>query len=232
MGTRTIESRKDNGLLIVEINNPPANAYTHEMLRELDQQILDARFDDSIQVIVVTGKVKNFFSAGGDLKALETRSLQFKYNFALHGQEVIHRLRNTPKMVVAAINGHAMGGGLELAMAADVRIAKRDGGRLGLTEANLGVMPGMGGSQMLPRLAGLAKGLELCCLGKQISFEEAEELALVDRIFEKANYLDCVIEYARQFIPRAHRFGRLKQASHYSVETSLAGGGVDEWATT
>ena len=221
--------RKDNGLLIIEIDNPPANTYTHKILCELDEQIVNARFDDSIKVIVVTGKVENFFSAGGDLKALENKSLPYKYNFALHGQEVICRIRNTPKFVVAAINGHAMGGGLELAMAADLRIAKRDGGRVGLTETNLGVMPGMGGSQMLPRLVSRPTALELCLLGKQISFEEALELGLIDAIFDKAHYLDRVLEYARQFIPCAQQLGRLKQAIYYGSENSMAGGDASQW---
>ena len=170
MHSSKIEGRKVDGILVLELNNPPANTYTHEILRELDEMLLDARFDENTHVIVLTGRLNHFFSAGGDLKVLVNKSLQYKYNFALHGQEVMCRMRNTPKLIVAAINGHAIGGGLELAMAADIRIARRDGGRVGLTEGNLGVMPGMGGTQMMPRLVSAAKALERCSVSRQMSF--------------------------------------------------------------
>jgi len=192
------------------------------MLRQLDEMIVDARFDDTTHVIVLTGKVDGFFSAGGDLKSLENRSLQYKYNFALHGQEVVCRIRNTPKLVIAAINGHAMGGGLELAMAADIRIAKRDGGRVGLTEVNLGVMPGMGGTQMMTRLAGYQRALEACAVGRQMAFEEAQEIGLIHFIYDKSDYMEQVLEYARRFVPRAPQIGQLKQAMNHGTECPLS----------
>ena len=109
---KMIEYRVDNGIAVLEINRPPVNSYTTELLKELDAVILDARFDDNVHAIVITGKVEKFFSAGADINMLSKQSLGFKNNFALHGHEVLMRLENTPKIVIAAINGHAVGGGL------------------------------------------------------------------------------------------------------------------------
>ncbi len=154
---KMIEYRVDNGVAVLEINRPPVNSYTTDLLKELDAAILEARFDDNVHAIVLTGKVEKFFSAGADINMLSNKPLSFKNNFALHGHEVLMRLENTPKIVIAAINGHAVGGGLEIAMACDFRIAKKEGGKVGLAEINLGVMPGMGGTQRLPRLVGKAR---------------------------------------------------------------------------
>jgi enoyl-CoA hydratase/carnithine racemase len=161
MADGTIEQTNENGISLIELNHPPVNSYTHEMLRDLDNALLNARFDDDVHVIVLTGNGEKFFSAGADINMLGAQTLSYKANFALHGHEVLMRMENTPKLVIAAVNGHAIGGGLEIAMAADIRIGKRDGGRMGLAEVNLGVMPGMGGTQRLPRLVGRAKALEL-----------------------------------------------------------------------
>ncbi len=104
-----IDSRIENGIAVLEINRPPVNSYTTELLKELDAAILDARFNDDIHAIIITGKVEKFFSAGADINMLSSKSLGFKNNFALHGHEVLMRLENTPKIIIAAINGHAVG---------------------------------------------------------------------------------------------------------------------------
>ena len=206
---KMIESRLDNGIAVLEINRPPVNSYTTELLKELDAAVLDARFDDNVHAIVITGKVEKFFSAGADINMLSSKSLSFKNNFALHGHEVLMRLENTPKIVIAAINGHAVGGGLEIAMACDIRIAKKEGGKVGLAEINLGVMPGMGGTQRLPRLVGKARAMELCATGKTIAFEEALDMGLVHYIYEKENFMEQVMDYTRQFIvPEQEQYGR------------------------
>lgn len=223
----TIDRRKEDGILVLEINNPPANSYTHEMMRELESHLLDARFDESVHAIVITGKVERFFSGGADIKMLAEKSLAYKYNFALHGHEVLLRMENTPKLIIAAINGHAIGGGLEIAMAADIRIARKDGGRLGLAEIGLGVMPGMGGTQRLPRLIGRARALELCATGRQITFEEALEMGLVNYIYEPQDFFKQVMDYARQFVPpnkASLAVGKIKRAIHAGIESSLAEG--------
>jgi enoyl-CoA hydratase len=170
MAEGTIDRKVDGGVMRLEINHAPVNSYTHEMLRQLDDALLEARFNESVHAILITGNGEKFFSAGADITMLGSKTVAYKYNFALHGHEVLTRMENTPKLVIAALNGHAIGGGLEIAMAADIRIAKKDAGRVGLAEVNLGVMPGMGGTQRLPRLVGRAKALELCATGKQIAF--------------------------------------------------------------
>src|SRR5258706_14422195 len=200
MADKALDYRADNGVALLELNRPPVNSYTHELVRELDDAILQARFDDAVHVIVIPGKGEKFFSAGADINMLANKPLSFKNNFALHGHEVLMRLENTPKLVIAAVNGHAVGGGLEIAMACDIRIAKKEGGKLGLAEINLGVMPGIGGTQRLPRLVGKARAMELCFTGKTIAFEEALEMGLVHYIYEKEGFLDQVMDYAKQFI--------------------------------
>ena len=224
---KMVEYRLDNGVAILELNRPPVNSYTHELLRELDDALLQARFDDEANVLVITGKSEKFFSAGADINMLANKPLSYKNNFALHGHEVLTRIENTPKLVIAAVNGHAVGGGLEIAMACDIRIAKKEGGRLGLAEINLGVMPGMGGTQRLPRLVGKARALELCATGKTIAFEEALEIGLVHYIYEKDNFLQQVLEYARQFTTpnkSSLAVGKVKRAVQTGAELSLPDG--------
>jgi len=224
---KLIEYRVDNGVAVLEINRPPVNSYTTELLKELDAAVLDARFDDDVHAIVVTGKVEKFFSAGADINMLSSKPLSFKNNFALHGHEVLMRLENTPKIIIAAINGHAIGGGLEIAMACDIRIARKEGGRVGLAEINLGVMPGMGGTQRLPRLVGKGRAMELCATGRQIAFEEAKDIGLIYDIFERENFLGQVMDYARQFIvpnKSSLAVGKVKRAITTGLELSLPDG--------
>ncbi len=224
---KTVECRVDKGVALLELNRPPVNSYTHELLRELDEALLRARFDEEVHVLVLTGKVDKFFSAGADINMLANKSLAYKNNFALHGHEVLMRMENTPKLIIAAINGHAVGGGLEIAMAADIRIARKEGGRVGLAEINLGVMPGMGGTQRLPRLVGKAKAMELCATGKTIAFEEALEMGLIHDIYERENFMEKVMDYARQFIPpnkSSLAVGKVKRAIQTGMEISLPEG--------
>lgn len=224
---KMVECRVDNGVALLEINRPPVNSYTHELLRELDEALLQARFDENVHVLVITGKVEKFFSAGADINMLSTKSLAYKNNFALHGHEVLMRMENTPKLIIAAINGHAVGGGLEIAMAADIRIARKEGGRLGLAEINLGVMPGMGGTQRLPRLVGKGRAMELCATGKTIAFEEALEMGLIHYVYERENFIGQVMDYARQFIPPnkgSLAVGKVKRAIQTGMEISLPDG--------
>jgi enoyl-CoA hydratase/carnithine racemase len=219
-----VEYRVENGVGIFELNNPPANSYTYEMLRELDEAICQARMDESVHVLVLRGKGEKFFSAGADINMLAGKSTAFRYLFALYGQEVLLRLEHTPKLAIAAINGHAVGGGLEIAMACDVRIAKKDAGRLGLAEVNLGVLPGMGGTQRLPRLVGRGRAMELATTGRTIIFEEALEMGLVNYLYEGENFFDQVLTYARQFTaPNKASFavGKIKRAIAVGMESPL-----------
>ena len=219
-----VDYRVENGIAIFELNNPPANTYSYEMMRELDEAILQARFDPTVHVLVIRGKGERFFSAGADIKMLQQADPTFKYYFCLHANETLNRLEQTPKLVIAALNGATVGGGLEIAMACDIRIAKKDGGRIGLPEVSLGVLPGTGGTQRLPRLVGKSRAIELMATGRVFSFEEALDMGLIDHIFEPEDFFKEVLDYARQFVPpnkASKAVGRIKRAVCSGMEVPL-----------
>ncbi len=203
MENRLVNYSAEEGVAVIELHDPPANTYTYEMMRDLDDAILEARLDEDVHVVVLRGAGDKFFCAGANIKMLLSSTPQFRYFFSLHGNEVLMRMENTAKLVIAAINGHAVGGGLEIALACDMRIAKRGPGMLGLPEINLGLLPGMGGTQRLPRLIGKARALELLATGKTISVDEAHQIGLVNHVFDEENFFDKVMEFARQFVAPA-----------------------------
>ncbi len=210
-----INYRVDAGVAVIELSDPPANTYTYEMNRQLDEAILKARMDNDVYVIVLTGAGDKFFSAGANIKMLASVDPTFKYYFCLHANETLLRLEHTPKLVIAALNGHCVGGGLEIAMAADIRIARQDAGKIGLPEVNLGVLPGTGGTQRLSRMVGKSKAIELMVTGNTFSFEEAKEMGIINDIYERDNFMENIMEYARQFCPpnkAAKAVGRIKRA--------------------
>src|SRR5690348_5230716 len=176
------ESR--DGIALITLNDPPANTYSYEMMQQLDRAILDARMDESVQVIVITGNGEKFFCAGADIQMLASVTPAYKYYFCLHANETLNRLEQTPKLVIAAINGHCVGGGLEVAMAADLRIARKGAGKLGLPEVTLGVLPGTGGTQRLVRIVGKSKAIELMATGQLFDFERGLELGILNQVFE------------------------------------------------
>ena len=220
-----IRYRVEEGVAILEMDDPPANTYTYEMMRQLDTAILQGRMDESVHVIVLRGAGEKFFSAGASIPMLTKADPQFKYYFCLHANETLSRLEQTPKLVIAALNGHTVGGGLEIALACDIRIAKQEGGKIGLPEVNLGVLPGTGGTQRLPRVIGRARALELMATGRTFSFEEALEWGLIHYIYERDSFWDDVMAYARQFCPpnKASRaVGRIKRSVVTGSEVSFA----------
>src|SRR5436853_6081764 len=171
--------------------------------------------ENSAYVILLSGAGDKFFSAGANIKMLSSVDPTFKYYFCLHANEMLLRLEHTPKLVIAAINGVSVGGGLEIAMACDLRIARKDAGKIGLPEVSLGVLPGTGGTQRLSRLVGKSRGLELMVTGKTLTFEEAKEMGIINDIFERENFMENVLDYARQFCPpnkAAKAVGRIKRA--------------------
>ena len=210
-----VHYQTEQGIAIIEMDDPPANTYTYEMMRQLDDAILQARMDDDVHVIVLRGAGEKFFSAGASIPMLAKVDPQFKYYFCLHANETLCRLEQTPKLVIAALNGHTVGGGLEIAMACDIRIAKKEGGKIGLPEVNLGVLPGTGGTQRIARIVGRARAIELLTTGRTFSFEEALEFGLIHYIYERESFWGEVMAYARQFCPpnKASRaVGRIKRA--------------------
>jgi enoyl-CoA hydratase len=214
-----------DGVAVIELANPPANTYSYEMMRQLDDAILRARFDEDVHVLLIRGSGDRFFCAGADIAMLNAVTPTFKYYFCLHANETLLRLEQTPKLVIAALNGHTVGGGLEIAMACDIRIARRNAGKVGLPEITLGVLPGTGGTQRLARALPKNKAIELMTEGKLISFEEAQELGLVNYIYEPENYWEQVMNYARSFCPpnKASRtVGRIKRSVQSGSEVALS----------
>ncbi|HEX9221822.1 MAG TPA: enoyl-CoA hydratase/isomerase family protein [Candidatus Acidoferrales bacterium] len=220
-----VHYRVDNGIAILEMDDPPANTYTYEMMVQLDRNILQARMDDSVHVIVVRGAGNKFFSAGASIPMLCKADPTFKYYFCLHANETLSRFEQTPKLVIAALNGHTVGGGLEIALACDIRIARQEAGKIGLPEVNLGVLPGTGGTQRLSRAIGRTRALELMVTGRTFSFEEALEWGLVHYIYDRDTFWDDVMAYARQFCPpnKASRaVGRIKRSVVTGSEVPFA----------
>jgi enoyl-CoA hydratase/carnithine racemase len=199
------------------------------MMQQLDRAVLNARLDDTVQVIVITGNGEKFFSAGANINMLSNVTPAFKYYFCLHANETMCRLEQTPKLVIAAISGHCVGGGLEIALAADIRLARKGAGKMGLPEVSLGVLPGTGGTQRLARLIGKSKSIELMATGQLFDFETGEELGIVNRILEAdaATFMDQVMEYARQFTTpnkAALSVGRIKRSVQTGLEIPLESG--------
>ena len=199
-----LEYRSGGGVALLTLTNPPANGYSYEMMRDLDEACLRARFDDDVHVIVIAGAGEKFFCAGADISMLHGVTPTFKYSVCLHANETLQRFERTPKLVIAALSGHCVGGGLEVALAADMRIARRGSGKCGLPEVSLGVLPGTGGTQRLARLVGKSRSIELMTSGRLVDYEEAATLGLVEDVLDAdddASFLEAVLERARSFCP-------------------------------
>jgi enoyl-CoA hydratase len=221
-----------DGVYTIELSDPPANTYSYEMMLEIDGAVLAARMDPAVHVIVFRGAGDRFFCAGANIGMLKQADPEFKYYFCLHANETLSRLEQTPKLVIAALNGHTVGGGLEIALAADIRIAKQDAGKIGLPEVALGVLPGTGGTQRLARLIGKGRAIELMATGRLMSFDEAKAVGIVNEVWGERElggrpFVDAVVEYARQFTPphRASRaVGRMKRAVQSGFEAGFLEG--------
>jgi enoyl-CoA hydratase/carnithine racemase len=225
MARKTLVSyEKRNKIAILTLEDPPANTYTYEMMQDLDAAVLRARMDDEVYVIVLTGAGEKFFCAGANIQMLNTVTPQFKYYFCLHANETLNRLEQTPKLVIAALNGHTVGGGLEIAMAADMRIAKKNAGKIGLPEVSLGVLPGTGGTQRLARLVGKSRAIDLMVTGRTFDFDEAKTLGIVNDVWEAESrdaFLGKVLEYAARFTPpnmAAKAIGNIKRSVQTGAE--------------
>src|SRR5262245_42273068 len=189
-----------DGVCLIELNDPPANAYSYDMMQEIDAAVLEARMDTGVYVIVLRGAGDKFFCAGANIAMLQEADPDFKYYFCLHANETLIRLEQTPKLVIAALNGHTVGGGLELALAADLRIAKKEGGKIGLPEVALGVLPGTGGTQRLARLVGKSRAIELMATGRLLTMTDAYNAGIVTEVWgpdelQGRDFNDAVIDY-------------------------------------
>src|ERR1700741_4864702 len=193
-----------DGVALLTLDDPPANTYTHEMMRQIDAATLRARFDTAVDVIVIVGAGEKFFCAGANINMLQKADPTWKYYFCLHANETLNRLEHTPKLVIAALNGHTVGGGLEIAMAADIRIARKGAGKVGLPEVSLGVLPGTGGTQRFARLVNKSTAIELMVTGETFDFEKGRELGIINQIWETAThdeFIEKIQKYAESFCP-------------------------------
>jgi enoyl-CoA hydratase/carnithine racemase len=227
MDERLVRYETADGVAWIELDNPPANTYSHAMMLQLDEAVLRARFDPGVHVLVLTGAGERFFCAGADIEMLRQVEPWFKYQLCLHANETLSRLEHTPKLVVAALNGHAVGGGLEIALAADLRLARRSAGKIGLPEVHLGVLPGTGGTQRLARLVGKARAIELMVTGRTFDADEALRLGLVEAVLDDDDFRGRVREYVRAFLPPARAakaVGLIKRAVQSGAEASLVDG--------
>ena len=225
MGEPRVHVVKEGGVAVLELDAPPANCYSYELMQALDAAVLDARMDDAVHVLLLRGRGDRFFCAGADIAMLRSATPRFKYYFCLHANETLTRLEQTPKLTIAALNGHAVGGGLEVAMACDLRVAKRGGGKIGVPEVSLGVLPGTGGTQRLSRLIGRSRAIEMMATGATFPFEEGHALGLVNALLDAPGFDAAALDYARRFCPPGRAslaVGAIKRAVVTGSELPLA----------
>jgi len=191
-----VRLEKNDAVGHIVLDRPPANSYDKAFLDDLSLAIDEARFDAAIKAIVVRSASEKFFSAGADLKMFASTDADYQSAFVIHANEIMSKFERTAKVVVAAINGHCLGGGLEIALCCDFRFAAEGAYNIGLPEVTLGVLPGTGGTQRLPRLIGRQKALDLMLRGAAVQPAQAKELGIVDELFPAAELLAKTSDYA------------------------------------
>jgi enoyl-CoA hydratase len=196
MTTSHLLISRDESVATVVINRPEVrNALSAATIDELRRAVLDLRHDDGVRVVVITGSGDKAFAAGADISELTTLTPMSARALSQRGQHVFDLIEHLGKPVIAAVNGYALGGGCELAMACSLRIAS-DAARFGQPEINLGLLPGYGGTQRLPRLVGRGRALELTLRGHVIDAAEAWRIGLVDRVVAAVDLTNAVRELA------------------------------------
>ncbi|MCI4344929.1 MAG: enoyl-CoA hydratase/isomerase family protein [Thermoplasmata archaeon] len=225
MDGKYVSTRVDDGVGYIEIAKGKANTYDLDMMHDLNAAIEAMRFDDSAKVVILTSKLPGFFSAGADIEMLKASQPDFKAMFCLYCQETLNKFAETPKVVIAAINGHCVGGGLEIALACDLRMMAKDGGKIGLPEVTLGVLPGTGGTQRLPRVVGTGRALDMMITGKLLTPDEALQIGLVNYLYPKASFEADVKAYAHALAHGPSRAVNLiKRSVQEGVEMPLIAG--------
>ena len=199
MAYETLLFAREESFAIITLNRPPANAISEPLMRELNAALNSIEDDDGVRSIIITGTGDRIFCAGADLgSAFSGGDVD---TFIRFGNAVVRRIERFPKPVIAAMNGHALGGGCEIAMACHFRLLK-DTARMGQTESNLGITPGFGGSQRLPRLVGRTKALEFLIMGTQVPASECLALGLVNRLTKEGETLNEAKALAREIAKR------------------------------
>ncbi len=216
--------KERDGVALIHLNRPPANSYNKAFADDLNAAIDLVRFDESIDAAVLVSDLPKFFSAGADINMFRTVSPKTRAMTILHMHEILLKMERTPKVFIAAIGGHCLGGGLEIALATDFRFAAEGEYRLGVPEVTLGVLPGNGGTQRLPRLIGSQKAMELLMTGKPVDPAAALALGIVDRLLAADRLLPEAIEFAASLAKGpTMAIGEIKVAAKQGAEMSLDG---------
>jgi enoyl-CoA hydratase/carnithine racemase len=220
-----VRLEKQDAIGYIVLDRPPANSYDKGFVDELDASIESAKNDAQVKAIVVRSASEKFFSAGADVSFFAKSDLDAKTAFVARANEAMSKLEGTPKIVIAAINGHCLGGGLEIALCCDFRIAAEGAYKIGLPEVSLGLLPGTGGTQRLPRLIGRQKALRLMLRGTTLSPQEAKDAGMVDEIVPAAELMAHAVALAQDLAsgPSLAR-GQIKLATVQGFGTSLKEG--------
>jgi enoyl-CoA hydratase/carnithine racemase len=215
-------SKEQDGVALIHLNRPPANSYDRRFIDDLNAAIDEVRFDESVAAAILVSDLPKFFSAGADINMFRAVSSQTRAMTILHMHEVLRKVEHTPKVFIAAIAGHCLGGGLEIALATDFRFAAEGEYRIGVPEVTLGLLPGNGGTQRLPRLIGRQKAMELLMTGKALEPNTARDLGIVDRLVAADRLLPEALAFATSLTsgPRL-AIGEIKLAAKEGVEMSL-----------
>jgi len=194
---------KSEGIATITLNRPEVlNAFSKEVADEVLQAVEDIRNDENVRVVILTGAGEKAFSAGADIKAMKGMNALKARELSLMGEKICNAFENLEKPVIAAINGYALGGGLETAMSCDIRIASENA-RMGQTEVNIGLVPGWGGTQRLTRLIGATKAKELIYTGKIIDAKTAEQLGIVNMVVSADKLKETVRQFALELAQKA-----------------------------
>jgi len=223
MNWENILLEKEDAIAVVTINRPKAlNALNAATLSELDQVFTGLAADGTVSVVILTGAGEKAFVAGADIAFMQNLTALEAREFALLGQAVLNKIENLPQPVIAAVNGFALGGGCELAMACDIRLASETS-RFGQPEVGLGVPPGFAGTQRLPRLVGKGRAKELLYSAEMIDAQEAYRIGLVNRVCPAADLLGTARTLARKIASRGQVAVRLtKSAVNQGLEMDVA----------
>jgi enoyl-CoA hydratase/carnithine racemase len=212
----------DAGIGTITLDKPPANSYDLEYIQELGSAVEEAAGDDAVKVVLVRSASEKFFSAGADIKAFQAGPHERNMQMIETSHRTLASIAGIPKIFIAEINGHALGGGLEIPLACDLRFAGEGDYRLGTPEATLGLLPGNGGTQRLPRLVGRSRALDLMITGRTVTPSEAYELGIVDALFPAAELHERTLEYAGKLASGATMaIGSIKLAVNEGIEDGL-----------
>jgi enoyl-CoA hydratase/carnithine racemase len=222
MSEPVVTFSKSDSIGYITMDRPPANSYEIEFIHELGVAIDGANDDAEVKAVILQSASEKFFSAGADIKAFSVNSSDVNMDMVRASHKVLDKMAASLKVFIAAIQGHALGGGLEIALACDLRFAAEGDYRLGLPEVTLGMLPDNGGTQRLPRLIGAGKALELMISGDTVDPQQALELGMLNRLYPRDSFGQETAAYAEKLAEGATlAIGRIKQAVHQGSDMKM-----------